>query len=114
MSERHADIVIVAVFFALVAMTMSTESMNGFELVVPVVVLAGLAMIGQRSDEPFSPKTRRQLRVLVLIGAVVGAVVAYDPYGDPCFYAPAVIAVTGLTYLSLRVRLFAPPPGGDD
>lgn len=114
MNERHADLAMVGVFLAGVAMTASVAVATRLQLVCAVIGVIGFAMATQRGAEPFSPAVRRRLRGLVLVvaaGCGVALHVSHISSGrGSCFVWPALIGLTAFTYLSLRLRIFGSSP----
>ena len=113
MNERLADIAIVGLFVVCLAMMASISWSGGLEVACGVIVVVGIAMSGQRGKGPFEPEVRRRLRSLVLAVAAVAAVaLSCSRIGSSigCVVWPALFILTGLTYLSLRIRLFGSAP----
>src|SRR5689334_5170922 len=110
MNARQADLAVVSVFFAGLAMMMrSVHLTTRMLLVCGVVLAAGIAMSTQQSAGPFTPAFRRALRGVVLLVAAIAGLALYFSYVGSCIIWPALVVLTALTYLSLRVRVFEPP-----
>ena len=109
MNERRADLTVVGVFLAGIAMMTSIAMVARLQIVCVVVGVVALAMVAQRGQGPFSPSIRRQLRGLVLVVATVccAGLFVSTLHG----FAPwcALIVLTAVTYVSLRVRMFRAP-----